>query len=235
MMPVSFASYRTRRMRITVYPRVVAVALLLGPGSVPAQQPQTRSATAPASASGRDTRTQQELRADYDAHHREFDYLLGDWEFTQTRPSNDGAVEFQGFWSATRSADGAIITDEFRIVDDSGRTMYVSTTLRSYSPIERRWNLVGIEPGAGVVHLGTAWKEGSDMRIDQTFGQTIWRIRYHDIQPSRFSWRADISRDGGKTWIENHRTIEARRIGPARAPASLTPPEGRKTVGTRGR
>ena len=45
------------------------------------------------------------------------------------------------------------------------------------------------------------------------------------------TWRADISRDGGKTWIENHRALEARRIGPARPPAALTPPAGRKTVG----
>jgi len=164
-----------------------------------------------------------ELQARYDAHQADFDYLLGDWEFVQTRPTPDGPVEFGGFWSAARSADGALITDEFRSVDDSGATSYVGTTVRAYSPSEQRWNLVSVEPGWGGVHTGVARKEGDEIRVEQTFGPTLWRIRYFDIRPDRFSWRADISRDGGKTWIENHRRIEARRIAAPRPPAAMTP------------
>jgi hypothetical protein len=169
-------------------------------------------------------------QAAYNAHQDEFDFLLGDWEFVQTRLTPAGPTKFRGLWSATRSADGAIITDEFRIVDDQGRTTYVSTTLRSYSAPQKRWNIVGVEPGLGVLQVGTAWKEGNDMRVDQVFSgggpdSSQWRIRYSDIRPDGFSWRGDRSTDGGRTWTENYRTIEARRIGAAKPAGSLTEPK----------
>ena len=175
-----------------------------------------------------DTAGVRKATAAYEAHHQEFDYLLGDWEFAGTRQWNNAVVPIRGFWSANRSADGALVTDEFRMVDEGGRTLYVSTTLRVYNPVTERWNLIGVEPRAGIPQLGTAWKEGNDIRIDQTFsGQDgvsrLWRIRYYNIQGDRFSWRADISSDGGKTWAENQMTMEGRRTGPARSPVALTP------------
>ncbi|HEX9892487.1 MAG TPA: hypothetical protein VGA78_01130 [Gemmatimonadales bacterium] len=175
-----------------------------------------------------DTAARREALAAYQAHQGEFDYLLGDWEFSGIRQRADGPVKIRGYWSATRSADGALISDEFRMVDDSGRTIYVSTTLRVYDPVQQRWNLIGVEPGGGIPQLGTAWKEGADMRIDQTFTSSdgtsrLWRIRYFNIGPDRFSWRADISSDGGVSWSENQMTMEGRRTGPARPPVALTP------------
>jgi len=161
---------------------------------------------------------QDSLRERYAAHEKEFDYLIGEWSFVQTRiaTATTPAATQHGTWTVTRSPDGAILTDVFRIVDDSGRTRYVSTTLRAYSAVEDRWNLVGVEPGSRL-HLGVGWREGSDMRIDQEFGAgastSKWRIRYHDIRPDAFSWSADVSRDGGKTWIEGYSAIEARRAG----------------------
>jgi hypothetical protein len=52
---------------------------------------------------------------------------------------------------------------------------------------------------------------------------SIWRIRYYDIQPDRFSWAAARSTDGGKTWVTDFLRIEARRIGPARSLGPLAP------------
>jgi hypothetical protein len=68
------------------------------------------------------------------------------------------------------------------------------------------------------------------VHIEQKFGAvfekpTILRIRYYDIQKDRFSWTADRSVDGGKTWENNYQQIEARRIGP---PRSLGPLAGKK-------
>jgi hypothetical protein len=56
------------------------------------------------------------------------------------------------------------------------------------------------------------------------------RIRYYNIQPDRFSWAADRSTDGGKTWVKNFQTIETRRMGPPRLLGPLAPvkkPEGK--------
>lgn len=44
-------------------------------------------------------RTPEQIQASYAAHKGEFDYLLGDWEFTATSQQYG---KFQGLWSAVR-------------------------------------------------------------------------------------------------------------------------------------
>lgn len=170
-------------------------------------------------------RSPERIRADYEAHQGDFDYLLGDWEFTAT------SLEFgpgRGYWSAVRLAEGAQILDEYRVVGDSGQTYYASTTLRSYNAVLDHWELVSAEAGTGLQNTGTGHEVGAEMHIEQRFGvmggtPSILRIRYYDIRPDRFSWTADRSLDGGKTWERNHLQIEARRIGPARSLGPLAP------------
>lgn len=168
-------------------------------------------------------RTPEQIQASYQAHKGEFDYLLGDWEFSSVSQEYGKG---RGFWSAVRLTEGQIL-DEYRIVGDSGETYYVTTTLRAYNAVLDRWELVGMDEGNGLQDMGTARKVGAEMRIEQKFGvmsqnPSSWRIRYYDIKPDRFSWAADRSTDGGKTWGKNHLTIEARRIGPPRSLGPLT-------------
>jgi hypothetical protein len=170
-------------------------------------------------------RTPEQRKASYDAHQGEFDYLLGDWEFTSvSREFGKG----RGFWSAVRLAEGAQVLDEYRVVGDQGETYYSSSTIRAYNAVLDRWELVSAESGNGLQNVGTARRVGQEMHIEQKFGvmsqhPSIWRIRYYDIRPERFSWAADRSMDGGKTWEKNHMQIEARRIGPARSLGPLAP------------
>ena len=121
------------------------------------------------------------------------------------------------------------ILDEYRVTGDSGETYYVTTTVRSYNAALDRWELVGMDQGGGLQDTGTGWRRGSEVHIEQTFGvargrPSRWRIRYHSIEPDRFSWVADRSTDGGVTWTPRYQTIEARRIGPAREMDPLTVP-----------
>jgi hypothetical protein len=51
---------------------------------------------------------------------------------------------------------------------------------------------------------------------------SLWRIRYFDIRPERFSWTAGRSTDGGATWTTSFQQLEARRIGPPRSLEPLT-------------
>lgn len=155
---------------------------------------------------------------------KEFDYLLGDWEFT----SEDKQFgKLHGYWSAVKLADGQIL-DEYRVVGDNGETYYVTTTLRNYNKFNARWELIGSESGSGLQDFGTARRAGDEMHIEQRFGvaggtPSMMRIRYYNIRPDAFSWAGDRSTDGGKTWVKNHLTIEARRIGPPRTLPSLAP------------
>ena len=183
---------------------------------------------APASSQARKL-TPQEFDAALEAHKGDFDYLLGDWEYTAVRKTPEGDQKFRGYWSAVRLDEGQIL-DEYRVVSDKGdETWYVTTTLRNYNAHLDRWELVGADAGTGLMDMGTARKEGAEMHIEQTFGvasgnTSTWRIRYYDIQKDRFSWEADRSTDGGKTWVKRHQTIEARRIGPPRSLPALAPP-----------
>ncbi len=179
--------------------------------------------TPPLAAQSPSKRTAEQIRASYDAHKGEFDYLLGDWEFTSvSREFGPG----RGYWSAVRLAEGQIL-DEYRVVGDSGQTYYLTTTLRNYNGALDRWELVGADAGSGLLDMGTAQRVGAEMHIEQTFGvargnPSLWRIRYYDIRPDRFSWTGDRSTDGGKTWVTDFLRIEARRIGPSRSLAALT-------------
>lgn len=166
---------------------------------------------------------QEQMLARWEAHRGDFDYLLGDWEFTAE--SGDYG-RFRGVWSALRLPNGQIL-DEYRVTGDSGETYYVTTTVRSYNAALDRWELVGMEMGGGLQDIGTGHRRGSEVHIEQTFGvargsPSQWRIRYHSIEPDRFSWVADRSTDGGATWTRDYQKIEARRIGPAREMAPLT-------------
>ena len=66
---------------------------------------------------------------------------------------------------------------------------------------------------------------GAEIHIEQRSGvfsdrPSTWKIRYYDIQPDRFSWIADRSTDGGKTWQAKHQTIDSpNRTAPLARPA----------------
>lgn len=152
----------------------------------------------------------------------DFDYLLGEWRFTaRSAEWGDGG----GFWTAVRlpTGDGSHILDEYRVVGDDGETFFVSTTLRAFNASSGVWDLVSTARGTGLHDTGTARRVGDEMHIEQRFGAALWRIRYHDIRPDRFSWVADVSDDEGITWQRAFLRIEARRIGRARSLAPLAP------------
>lgn len=170
---------------------------------------------------------QQRRQAMTDAHRGDFDYLLGDWEFTAT---NKQYGEFRGYWSAVR-LDGGQILDEYRVVGDKGETYYATTTIRAYNSTQDRWELIGMDSdhGGGLQDFGTGKRDGAEMRIEQRFGvagphPSFWRIRYSNIRPDSFSWSADRSLDDGKTWTKDFQQLEAKRIGARRSLGPLTAP-----------
>ena len=92
-------------------------------------------ATVPLGAQTEAAKTRAERKARYEAHKSDFDYLLGDWEFTAQ------SVEwgkYGGRWNAVRTAEGHIL-DEYRILDDKGGTIDVTSTVRSYNSAADRW------------------------------------------------------------------------------------------------
>ena len=66
-------------------------------------------------------RTAEQIKAAFNAHQGEFDYLLGDWEFTAENPQYG---KFHGKWSGVRLAEGQIL-DEYRVVGDGGEGSFI--------------------------------------------------------------------------------------------------------------
>jgi hypothetical protein len=195
-------------MRRTVLVGLAAglgVFLALSSLSAQQQQPPKRLKTA------------AELKAAFDAHFTDFDYLLGDWEFTSVHKQFG---QGHGFWSVVRLQPGQML-DEFRIVDAAGKTIYVTTTVRAYNQQLGEWELVGLDRGTGLDNIGTGKRVGSEVHIMQkamtdSGDPSLMRIRYYNIQPDKFSWVADQSMDNGKTWTTEVQKIEAKRLGPPR-------------------
>jgi len=182
------------------------------------------AASSPLAAQTAAQRTREQMQASFEAHKTEFDYLLGDWEFTA---ESQQYGKFRGYWSAVKLDNGQIL-DEYRVVGDKDETYYVTTTVRNFNGAQDRWELIGAVAGTGLQDFGTGKMEGAEMHIEQTFGvaagtPSILRIRYYNIQPDRFSWTADRSTDAGKTWVKAFQQIEARRIGPPRSMGPLAP------------
>ena len=180
-------------------------------------------AAVPLGAQTASKRTAEQRKALYEAHKSDFDYLLGDWEFTAQ--SGDWG-KYGGRWSAVRTDQGQIL-DEYRILDEKGGTIYVTATVRSYNAAADRWELISMDAGGGLQDFGTAQRVDGEMHLEQKFGvagdsPVILRIRYYNIHPDRFSWNADRSKDGGKTWVKDFMHIEARRIGGVRSMGPLT-------------
>ena len=155
----------------------------------------------------------------------DFDYLLGDWQFTGV---SKRWGRLGGVWSAVRLAtgDGTHVLDEYRILGDSGHTIFASTTLRVLNRPGDRWELVTAAPGSGVADRGTARRVGDEMHVEQVFNVAAgtpeqWRIRYFHIRPDGFSWTGDRSTDGGRTWDAGYLQLEATRVGPPRDLPSL--------------
>src|SRR5215208_3565791 len=106
-------------------------------------------------------RTPEQLEASFQTHKSDFDYLLGDWQFTA---ESKEWGKFGGVWSAVRLSEGQVL-DEYRILGDDGRTIYVTTTLRNYNKPRERWELVGADFGAGLQNVGTAARVGNEIHI----------------------------------------------------------------------
>ena len=152
----------------------------------------------------------------------DFDFLEGTWQVVYNNNTPTIPPDVRGTWTAVRQADGRVLYDEFRLFGPQNETVVLGLTYRVYDRAKERWDMryVGViapgPDGRTPQHTAnwsdlTAWREGSQIRVDQEGSSSMLRITYYDIRKDRFSWKADLSTDGGQTWSRDHIRIEARR------------------------
>lgn len=86
-------------------------------------------------------------------------------------------------------------------------------TLRLFDPAQKVWQLMGAQSRGGKLGPGKSWSGGGHIYIVQHNATGIVRIKYFAIEADRFLWRADHSKDNGKTWVRDFWMMEVNRIG----------------------
>ena len=151
----------------------------------------------------------------------DFDFLEGKWAIVYNNAQAGIPPNLPGTWTATKQADGRVLYDEFRLLGPKGETVFLGTTYRVFDHVRHQWDMryLGlVDPGGEGLARNVAqwadvnaWREGSTIRVDQQSKQSFLRITYYDIGKDRFSWKADVSNDGGKNWRSDQIRIEAKR------------------------
>jgi len=145
--------------------------------------------------------------ADYDA-------LVGTWEFRFQNRDGQGRFgpPFVGHWTFEKKPGGGLVEDRWRPDNPSapmGQTLY---TYRIFDEERKVWQMYGTWPGSGEIEPGLTWSDGVSRFAIQHGKNGLSRIRYLRIDKNKFLWRSDRSVDGGKTWMRDAGTMEAKRI-----------------------
>jgi hypothetical protein len=149
----------------------------------------------------------------------DFDFLDGKWNirFQSRRSPTEFAPARAGTWSARRIQNGLVIEDEFSLINPTDGSRSLTLTYRVYNQARKTWEIAGVSAKQGSPWApGVSWSDArGDRYVVQTYGTgadaLITRIRYYQVTPNHFLWRADGSTDGGKTWIRDFWKIEADR------------------------
>lgn len=195
---------------------VTALAFAAPPCS--AQTPQTPPPLAPRAFAFPDT-----LGANFDIADSakavgaptDYDFLEGTWrfQFQQRHPDGTFSPAFAGEWSAHKKPGGLLVEDHWR-GDSPGQPSESGTyTYRAFNQATKRWEMMGVNTQNPRWGPGLTWSDGENRYAIQHQGPTIMRIRYFAIKPNEFSWRADMSADGGKTWSRDWWTMHVTRVG----------------------
>lgn len=147
-----------------------------------------------------------------------FAFLVGRWTGKGRSVNQDGETSaYEMTWVGRYILGGHAIADEARVFGDPGVLTAHFITYRFYDRISERWYIEAFDarssttvrqaPGGevefrdGTVSMVTHWSQG------------IGREVFLEIGPDRFTYRLDVSVDGGESWIEGVDLIETERRG----------------------
>ncbi len=139
-----------------------------------------------------------------------YDWLIGSWEATVVDYDPDGARhESRGEWHFAWVLAGRAVQDvwisppraEQEKTGGAGERVRYGTTLRVFDPAAGTWRVAWFNPVSGAeVHL--VGRRAGDAVIQEGQLADGARIRWSfvDIRPHSFTWRGELSIDGGRTW-----------------------------------
>jgi hypothetical protein len=149
---------------------------------------------------------------------RQFDFLIGEWNVEATRYKEDEtpAINYKAMWSARSLNERRMVMDDFKAQAPNGDPISSYVTLRTYSEVTGRWEMVGLQalqPSVPAEWHGVSTDEGLllDAIASLPNGQRVHtKIRFSEITSDTFSWQSSMSLDEGKTWRKTA-SLTARR------------------------
>lgn len=142
------------------------------------------------------------------AEAKQFDFLIGDWavEATRYREDETPAFIYLATWIARHLNEGRMVMDDFKALGPTGQPLSSFVTLRTYSEVTKRWEMVGLQalqPTIPTEWHGTA--KDAEMLLDAIAslpnGKRVHtKIRFFEIAPNSFTWESSMSVDQGNTW-----------------------------------
>jgi hypothetical protein len=131
--------------------------------------------------------------------------FVGDWDILGCRYRED-----DGSWSTSPGKvhwrwvlDGRAVQDVWTsIVETTGRSVPIGTTVRFYVPEIDAWRSVWLSPVQGQVKAFVGGAVGSEIVLDGTNekGNAI-RWIFSEVQPDSFRWRAEELRPAPAGWV----------------------------------
>ena len=148
----------------------------------------------------------------------QFSFLVGEFDCSwKSKIDSEGnyATGSGGKWIGKYTLNG------YAFEDDWISGSLIGTTWRTYDRVNKRWICKWLQSGTDNPIGFTrdyfyARYEDNKILIDaegkDTRGEYKDRIMFYDISDDGFKWKIERSYDGGETWIENMRIVEARRV-----------------------
>jgi len=141
-----------------------------------------------------------------------FGRFVGSWDANYTNHTeNGGTTHYSGEVILGWIIDGRATQDIFSAYPTKpGTERSIGTTLRYYDIKTKQWCIVFIAPMFNSVTVMKGGLVGDRIVLlgkDDAGNSLRWS--FNDIKSDSFTWRGEISRDGGKTWFlqeEHHMT-----------------------------
>jgi hypothetical protein len=149
---------------------------------------------------------------------RVFSFLVGKWGGTgKTKLPNGSTAEFPVTWIGRYILDGTAIADEMHAPAPDG-SPYLGISLRQYDPDRKTWIVEYLNVSGSFlrkqVNATAGSVEVSGRNVTVASESPGVRIREHYLVPddSNFTYRLDVSNDGGHTWNTGQIEMTLRRM-----------------------
>lgn len=155
-----------------------------------------------------------------------YGWLIGSWDLDVSEFAPDGTLlrRRPGEWHFAWVLEGRAIQDVWivprrglRRADPAKHDEYYGSTFRILDPATGQWRIQWTDPVKQAFVTQTGRRVGADIvqeGTDSAGNQRRWS--FVDITADGFTWRGEVSADGGATW-QKHIEFAARRAGPVGA------------------